>query len=144
MLNKEKDCFQGENKTKILLTIFEQNWLHIRHIENERLLCLNAYVAIIAASFHILTKGNADNKVLIIALLLIFSLINLLLSLKMEAVIENYVSKNERIAKNLEIKEFTGLRVKSGIWKVIRLKYLFPIFYGVMLIIFTYFLIRNF
>ncbi|MCK4403411.1 MAG: hypothetical protein KAV98_06555 [Dehalococcoidia bacterium] len=121
----------------ILLTIFEQNWLHIRHVENERILCLNAYVVILAAIFYAFTNINLNTNFKLfapymISFLLIFSVINFLLSLKIEAVIEDYVNRNEKIAEKLGMKEFAGLRVKSGIWRFIRLKYIFPSFYGIV------------
>jgi len=129
--NMEKNSTKKNDK--ILLTIFEQNWLHIRHVENERILCLNAYVVILAAIFYALTNTNFKLFApYIISFLLIFSVINFLLSLKIEAAIEDYTNRNEKLVEKLGMEEFAGLRVKSGIWRFIRLKYIFPSFYGIV------------
>lgn len=120
------------SKKNILLAIFEQNWLHLRHVESERILCLNSYVIILAAIFYALTNTNLNYAPYMISFLLMFSVINFLLSLKFEAVIEDYVEKNEAIVNKLGMKEFAGLRVKSGIWGLIRLRYIFPSFYCIV------------
>ena len=81
-----------------LAIIFEQNWQHIRHIENQRILCLNAYIAMLAAG---LTLIEIKNLVVIAShMFIIFyslSVINFLLSLKYEAVINDYSEKNKEI-----------------------------------------------
>ena len=120
------------SKTNILLAILEQNWLHLRHVESERILCLNAYVIILAAIFYALTNTNLNYVPYLISFLLMFSVINFLLSLKFEAVIEDYIKKNEAIVNKLGMKEFAGLRVKSGFWGFIRLRYIFPFFYCII------------
>lgn len=61
-----------------------------------------------------------------------FSLIVFFISIKAEAVIEDYISKNEKIIKKLELKLYTGLRVKIGAWRIIRFKYILPTFYGLV------------
>ena len=126
------------------MSIFEQNWLHIRHVENERILCLNAYTVIISATLYALT--NIDKlkayEPYVLFFLWVFSVINLLLALKIEAVIEEYTKKNKEIVKRLGMEEFAGLRIKSGIWKFIRLKYIFPSIYGIMTFFFLVLLLR--
>lgn len=126
----------GDKKTNTLLKIFEQNWLHIRHIERERMICLNVYVAILAAVFYVIAQGADIRHFLpyFIAFILMFSVINFLLSVKIEAVIEDYTRRNEEIVKKLKLEEYAGLRVKFGVWRFIRLKYIFPSFYGIMII----------
>ena len=124
-----------DNKTEALLKIFEQNWLHIRHVESERMICLNVYVAILSAVFYgIITQSKVilPFSPYIIAFLLMFSVINFLLAVKMEAVIEDYVKRNEEIVREFKLEQYAGLRVKVGVWRFIRLKYLLPSFYGIM------------
>lgn len=117
-----------------LLKVYEQNWVHVRHIESSRMVYLNVYVAILSAVFYAFTSEKVDYKYLvyIVSFLLVFSIINYLLSIKMEAVIADYVGKNGKIVSLLKMEDYAGLRVKGGMWKFIRLKHLLPVFYAGM------------
>lgn len=127
--------------TEVLLTIYEQNWLHIRHIENERMICLNAYVAILSAVLYVIIQGVQPFLTHIIVFLLAFSVVNFLLSVKMEAVIEEYTKKNRKIIKKWKLLRYAGFRVKRGKWRFVRLRYIFPCFYGVSAISLGIFLV---
>jgi hypothetical protein len=62
----------------------------------------------------------------------------LYLSLKNEAVIEDYVKKNKKIAADNNLSDVAGLRVTGGLWSVVRYRYFFITFYllyGVLFIL---------
>lgn len=66
--------------------------------------------------------------------LLILSIFNLLSSLKHSIVIDNYVRKNSNIVEKVNMYEFTGLRVRSGIWKYITMDNLVLSYYIIIII----------
>ena len=62
-------------------------------------------------------------------------------AIKVEGAVEDYTKRNAKIAEKLGIREYAGLRVKKGVWRFIRFRYLFPLFYLVMTSAMFYFLI---
>ena len=121
-------------KNDELLKIFEQNCLHVRHVENERMVFLNSFVVIIAAIISVITLADFNKFYIpyMVGFLFIFSLLILLISLKIEAIIEDYTTRNEKIIKKLELEQYAGLRVKFKLWKALRLKFILPSLYGLI------------
>ncbi len=119
-----------ESDREILLAAFEQNWLHIRHMENERMLFINAFVAIVVATIYAVSRPEGTSFLAYgLLLLLLFSMLNFLLALKAEAVIDAYAKNNQKILDRLSLNDYASIRVSAGLWKVIRFRYLIPGFY---------------
>ena len=119
-----------------LIATYEQNWLHIRHVETQRMLSLNAYVAILVAVIYALSRqeGTVFNPYAIVVLFF-FSILNFVIAIKIEAVIQDYVARNSQIADALNTPQLAGARVRKGIWAAIRLGWLFPAFYAIAAIV---------
>lgn len=126
-----------------LLVIYKENWANINHNENLRIHCLTAYTAILSGILYVISQSEWVRKYLFypIFFLLIFSIINLLVAVKVEGVVEDYVKRNQKIVEKLSMQEYAGLRVMKGVWKVVRHRYLFPFFYLIMTFAMAYFLI---
>ncbi len=118
---------------KSLLATYEQNWLHVRHVETERMLSLNAFVAILVAVIYALSRPEGTFFApYAMAVLLLFSTLNLIISVKIEAVIQDYVARNSLITTKLGTTKLAGSRVRKGIWGTIKLGWLFPAFYAII------------
>jgi len=114
-----------------LLAAYKQNWLHIRHVESQRMLSLNAFVAILVAVIYALSRPEgAFFAPYAIAVLIFFSVVNLISAIKIEAVIQDYVARNTLIATALHITNVAGSRVRRGFSGAIRLGWVFPVFYA--------------
>lgn len=93
------------------------------------MLSLNIYFLVIVGLANVL--ANREFTQYLSELLysgLIITLVNLLIILKVEAAIEDYANRNKKITDCLELSDYAGGRVKLGIYKIIRMKYIFPSF----------------
>jgi hypothetical protein len=127
-----------------LLKILEQNWAHIRHMESLRMWSLNIYFLVVVGIVNAMVnlKYPRWSLGLIVGALLI-TLANLMIILKVEGVVEDYVNRNKKITDLLEISDYAGCRFSSGIYKIIIMKYIFPIFLIIMSILFSALLALN-
>jgi len=123
---QEKSSNRNRPKNE-LLTILEQNWLHARHIENERLWFTNIYAIIVAGMIGILSINGFVNSSLMMTLLSIFliylSLLGIIATYKLSAEFHNHMNKIELIVERLKIKDYMGLpldRAEGGRWKFLR------------------------
>jgi len=106
--------------------------------------CLTAYTAILSATLYVISQSEFVRKYLLYPILfvLMFSAINFFIAIKGESVIDDYINCNIKIIDKLGMQEYAGLKVKKGLWRFIRNRYLFPLFYLVITIGVFYFLIR--
>jgi len=123
----------SDKENGVLTAVFEQNWLHIRQKENERIWITNIYVLIVAGALSFLTFCNHIN-LYVVLFLLILSILDLFFIVKLNAVIKDYVFRIEKIIEKLEMGEYAGLRVRGGIWSWITMDNLFIGFYILMII----------
>jgi len=131
-----------ETQLSVLLGIYNQNCEHFRHLETERGIFLQVQSAIYAAILIDITRGAIDLFVNFgLILLLGLSVSAFLISIKIEAVIETYLKRNQELVKVMEslthqeIHHLAASRVTHGIWKYIRLRYVIPMFYLFVVII---------
>ena len=124
---------KDSEKIEFLMKIFEQNWLHVRQQENERIWITNIYALIVAGALSFLIlSGHVSSYVVLF--LLILSILNLFFIMKLNVTIDDYVSRIKRIIEKLEMEEYAGLRVRGGIWGWITMDNLFIGFYSIMII----------
>jgi len=124
---KALDKFFGDNYKKQnltnneLLVILEQNWLHARHVEDERLWFTNIYALIVAISIIGL---RLFWPLIFASLFLIFlSLLGIIATYKLTAEFHNHIEKIELIIEKLNAKKYMGLPLDlypGGKWKFIR------------------------
>ena len=65
----------ADKEIGVLTAVFEQNWLHIRQKENERIWITNIYVLIVAGALSFLKFSNHIN-LYVVPFLLILSILN--------------------------------------------------------------------
>jgi hypothetical protein len=77
--------------------MFEQNWQQFRHVENERLGFTAIYCAVVSGVLSFLTtwdeRGSLAVSVALIAFLLLFTLLGLLVSLRLRAAVRHHRAK---------------------------------------------------
>ena len=114
-------------------TIYQQNWEHIRHIETQRFVFLPAFLTFFAALLTIISNQAFQleivTKDILLIFLVLYSCISLVLAIKSEAVVDDYMNRNKKIVEKFGLQDLAGHRVKSGIWKIVRFQYFVPIFY---------------
>ena len=118
-----------------LIHIFEQNWLHIRHMEHYRMWGVNIYAVVMAGIIYALSTGVLQPYFpYAAAFLLVLTTTNLLITLKIEAVIEKFADANDVITSQLEVSKYAPGRTRQGKWNIIRFQYIFSAFYGACII----------
>ena len=147
----------NDKEIKILLTVLEQNWLHARHVENERLWITNIYVLIVAGvlSFLRFNEKGANLKIslsIIILFLIFFSLLNLFIIIKLNNEFKNHIKKIDKIVSILRVKQYMGLPERLRLehikeyfikFRITSVRYIFIYFYILTIILFLVLLILN-
>lgn len=142
MINEEKE--PTEQSLKIA---FEQNWLHARHLENERLWFTNIYAIIVAGILVVLGSLGFDKFSQFFYLILfldILSILGIIVVIKTNAEFSNHMTAIKKIIDKLNLGKFMGFPYAyQNIWiyKIIRVRYAFIGFYVSMIVIWTYLLI---
>lgn len=119
-----------------LMKLFSENWDHIRHMERYRILCLNIYAVILGGVLYAVSTGRVGSLFYYLAgFLVFFTIINLLIAIKIELVTNNFVRANYRIVEKLGIGDWAPIRTRqSWLENIIRFQWIFPVFYGASLI----------
>lgn len=119
----------------MLRCIYEQNWQQLRHAEDERLGFTAIYCAVVSGVLSFLTGWEDDGSlavsVALIAFLLLFTVLGLLVSLRLRSAIHYH---RDKISDTLtEMKESTltgiGVPVTRPDWDPFALRNIFPAFY---------------
>jgi len=99
------------------------------------MLCLNIYAVIVGGIIYALSTGRVESLFSYIAgFLVFFTIINLLIAIKIEAVTNNFVQANYRIVDKLKMEDWAPIRTRQGLWNFIRFQWIFPVFYGISLV----------
>jgi len=118
-------------KQDVLIKLFSENWAHIRHMEYYRMWGVNIYAVVVAGLAYALSTEKLEPYLShTVVFLVLFTILNLLITLKIGAVINNFVQANERIAAQLRIKHIAPIRTREGrVASLIRFGWIFPAFY---------------
>ena len=120
----------GAAKEETLIRVFSENCAHIRHMEYYRMWCVNIYGVVVAGLGYALATEKLDQYFnYVAAFLVLFTVFNLLLAIKIEAIINNFVDKTEKIVAKLKIDDYISIRTREGVWNLIRFQWIFPAFY---------------
>jgi hypothetical protein len=105
----------NESKREMLRCIYEQNWQQFRHVENERIGFTAIYCAVASGVLSFLAtwsdRGSLAVSVALIAFLLLFTLLGLLISLRLGSGAHRHEGKLEEILE--EMRPILGLNEKD-------------------------------
>ena len=134
-----------ESRREMLRCIYEQNWEHYRHAENERLGFTAIYCAVVSGVLSFLTgwedRGSLAVSVALTAFLLLFTVLGLLVSLRIGSAIQHHREKLEsaldQMVTTLKLKGRNAEKWQEigapGTWQDwtarFRLLFIFPAFY---------------
>jgi hypothetical protein len=114
------------------LDLIKENFNHARHIENERLQFAQIYGAIVAGSFALSSTGGISIQLynILLILLYIVGLFGFILTIKLSYEFANHMEKNHQLALTDEtINNYLARPLDTGIFKVLKAKYMFFGFY---------------
>ena len=129
----------GSDKIDLVRAIYEQHWLHIRHVENQRLWFTNIFVILCGGSL-IVMRGALFDKVNwpIIGFLMVLSLIGLFFCLRIQSVFNAHKDAAGLILRRYSLDHYLTRYRKTVARKFFRLSLLFPTFF---LFCFNFFLL---
>ncbi len=128
-----------KTKDELLKSIYEQHWLHARHVENERLWFTNIFALIVAGLLSFL--ATVDRQLLPLfaiyagCFIFILSMLGYFLCLSWRAPFVEHTTLANQVLKDLELKRYAPYT--SQVWKRIKLGWitaheLFLYFYALM------------
>jgi len=147
---KSESKYLSKKQAQVLICIIEQNWLHARHIESGRLTFTYLYFGFVAGILTYLGSTEQDLLVpsyrVLIAFLLLFSILGLVVSLKLAAEFKNHIKKIQNILdeKASDLKDYMGLPLDVGVWKYLKVRWVFVFSYLFTMILWLLLLILSF
>ncbi len=122
----------NSNEKDKRLDLIKENFNHARHIENERLQFAQIYGAIVAGSFALSSTGGMSIQIYstLLILLYIIGWFGFILTIKLSYEFDNHIERNHKLAMTDEtISKYLAFPLDSGIFKVLKAKYVFFLFY---------------
>ncbi len=139
-----------EKQAEFLKFLIEQNWLHARHVENERLWFTNIYFIVVAGILSYLgsSKMSMSDPVFryLTVFLLIFAILGAVVTAKLSAEFRNHVGKIALIfdEKAVDLKKYMGFPINSGAWKYLKVRRTFLLFYLTTIVLWCVLLVLSF
>ncbi len=131
----------------LLVAMYNQYWLHGRHIEDGRLKYFASYLVVLGIVIYTLYGHNAFNNVqplrtVLVGFEIVITLITLLMSIKMEYVINMYMRSVHRLLNSaqIDIERYGKAHYKTP-FRNISVSRLFIIFYLLCICLFVNLLI---
>ena len=128
-----------------LLEALNQNWLHVRHVETERLRFTSVHAMVVIGALTFLgTVRNSSAVLPSFSVYILHSWIDSNLTLKIDDHFDNHFTGIRRIIERLNLDEHmsypTSYRKGLSLWKIIRVRHVFVGFYTVMILTCSYLL----
>ena len=140
MKNDEPQKAPSENA---LIEALIQNWLHCRHLENERLNFTSIYSIIVAGALALLGEVDFRSHSCLLVFLLVLSILGFLLCLKIDLEFNHHMQRINIIMDELHLWNYLGVptNFSNKLLKLIRVRYIFITFYILSMIMWIYLLI---
>lgn len=117
------------------LTALEQNWLHARHVEDERLWFTNIYAVVVAGASFVFRENGFGGNSYLLYFLVVFSILGLVVTVKTSYEFSNHLEAIKRTVKDFGLENYMGI---PGAYKgkttakILRVRYAFALFYVIM------------
>lgn len=130
-------------EVELLVSVFEHNCDHARHVENERLWYTNIYVLTVAGILAFVIKPEVDFflKIICLFFLLVISMLGFFMSFRLKADFDDFLSKMRETIKLAEIKiqnkdlsQLVGIGAETGWTTKVKLRWIFVFFYVFMMV----------
>ncbi len=135
----------NNEKIELIKTVYEQHWLHARHVENERLWFTNIFAIIFAGSLAV-TKDKLFeiSSLPLVIFLMILSCFGIMFSLKIDSIFKTHTEYAKQILKTHGLYDMWARYNKHWVNEKIRISRLFPIFFAICFYFFLFNLIYIF
>ena len=119
--------------------IFEQNWDNLRSIKGERISFMNTFALISAGTLSLLLtiRGEAVVQFALLFAMCAFSVMGLLISLRLKAELEECIQKLEAMVVEAHAEDFVALGASGGaLSRYPKFRWMFPVFYASSVLLF--------
>lgn len=128
----------GDDKRALVRAIYEQHWLHMRHVENQRLWFANIFAILCGGSFAVMRDGLFERANWpIVGFLMVLSLLGLFFCLRIHGVFNAHKNAADLVLSRYSLTHYRAKSPKNIVRKLFRLSMLFPAFF---LLFFSFFL----
>ena len=116
----------------LVKSMYEQHWLHARHVENERLLVVNVYAILFAGSVAAYKEAFFEQAAMPAHLLLmLLSVFCALFSIKIDAIFKDHTRRADSILQAYRLPSaLDKLAAPHWVDRTIRISRLFPYFFA--------------
>jgi hypothetical protein len=136
-----------QKELELIKSTYEQNWLHVRHVENERLWFTNTYVIILGALIVFSLRSDIPHfiKVSTLSFLILMSFLGINFSLRVRKVVYEHHLRTKRIAEEYNLRkyihigktreEYKQAGIKGFLEMLFTLGVVFVLFYSLSLLL---------
>jgi len=118
---------------ELIKAVYEQHWLHARHVENERLWFANIFTAILVGTISVIRKQLFDPaSIPLIVLLMALSVIGMLMSIKFDSIYKTHKRAAEQILEICGLPHLNAQFREHWVNSQIRVSRLFPYIYALI------------
>jgi len=134
----------GRVDKDLLKTAFEQNWEHARYVLMERMGFTSIYAAIMAGVLAFISQSGKSiaTYIPLIVLLIMFSIMGLIVTIKLNLEFHQHITYAIEIAKVLKLENYMGIPL--GMYGRIRGKKLLPSLFSVSAMFLLFYLLSLF
>jgi len=113
--------------------IFQENWNHARHVENERLYFAQIFGAIVVGVIAIAGIDFENPNIILFSVLYIIGQLGYLLTIKLSFEFKNHIAKIEAIlAHESNVGNYMGMPMNFGVFRVLKLRVMIIAFYIIL------------
>ena len=135
---------ENNERIELVKSIYEQHWLHARHVENERLWFTNIFAVIFAGTLAVIKGKLFDKSSLpVIVFLMALSGFGVLFSLKIDSIFKTHTRAAKQIVDMYGLSEMWTHYKKHWV-NMIAISRLFPIFFSICFYFFLFVLMYIF
>jgi hypothetical protein len=133
-------CYEESKQSDLFTTILEQNWLHLRHIEDQRMWFTNVYGVIVAGTLAFVSQNAhiaLDALRIILGFLLLLSVLGFGQTIKTNAEIGVILDKIHEMCREKGFLDYVDfVKLRQGWRKIISIRRIYAVFYFVMIVFF--------
>ncbi|RLJ70817.1 hypothetical protein BCF55_1100 [Hydrogenivirga caldilitoris] len=128
---------------KLLIEAFNQNWLHIRHLENERLHFTHIYAVLVGGILVFGGRYGFDNYIFLVIFMLAYTFLGLIVSIKILIEFYLHMKKIAKVIEVLNLEDYMHLSIsyKGILTKIPMVGNAFILFYVTMFLLWLYLLV---
>jgi hypothetical protein len=120
-------------KQELFLRVFDQSWENARHLKTERVSSASIFALLIAGSFSLLNAARSDPafEIALLVFLTSLSLLECVMSVELVLELKECIGNVGQMLNEYKLGSTMGVdRQRQRLANYLRMRWLYPIFYG--------------